>query len=256
MFRRQLRRLVPPVSTAFALCVLWIGQPAAQTTSLPSARQIIDKFLQATGGADTFKAIRSMHAKGVFSITGQQLGGELEMMAARPNKLLTRVRIEGIGPIEEGYDGKVGWSIDPIQGPALLKDRQLNERADEAWFDGPLHADDHVKSMTVIGRDEVLGRPAYRLKVVTTRGVEQFEFFDIENGLQVAVDASRDTPLGIVPTVTYLRDYQKFGPLLLPSKVVQRVLGQEQVFTFSSYEFDTVPPNTFDLPAPIKALIK
>jgi hypothetical protein len=55
------------------------------------------------------------------------------------------------------------------------------------------------------------GRDVYRLKVVTLRGNEQFELYDAENGLQVAVEASRDTPLGIVPSVALMKEYQKYG---------------------------------------------
>jgi len=257
MFRRHLGGLVPALSVGLALWMVGSAAPAAQAPAqLPSARAIVDRFVEVTGGAAAFKAVKSIRARGTFSITGQELSGPLDVMAARPDKLLTRVTIGSIGQIEEGYDGKVGWSIDPIQGPALVKDRQLIERADEAWFDAPLHLDDHMKSMTVIGREDLDGRSTYRLKVVTLRGTEQFELFDVENGLQVGVEASRDTPLGVLPAVTYLRGYQKFGALMMPTKVVQRVLGQEQTFTFTEYEFDKVPANAFDLPAPIKALIK
>ena len=38
--------------------------------------------------------------------------------------------------------------------------------------------------------------------------------------------------------------------------MVQRILGIEQVMQISSYEFDVVPPEVFDLPPAIKALIK
>jgi len=72
----------------------------------------------------------------------------------------------------------------------------------------------------------------------------------------VAVEASRDTPLGIVPSVVLMKEYQKFGAVQMPTRVVQRVLGQEHIFAFSSYEFDSVPAETFDLPPAIKALIK
>ena len=62
--------------------------------------------------------------------------------------------------------------------------------------------------------------------------------------------------MGAVPTTTTFRDYQKFGTLMYPTKVVQSLLGIEQVVTFTSYEFDTVPASAFALPAVIKALIK
>ena len=59
-----------------------------------------------------------------------------------------------------------------------------------------------------------------------------------------------------MPTTTMFRDYQRFGQLTFPAKVVQRLLGIEQVVTFTLYEFDTVPPTMFDFPPVIKALIK
>lgn len=260
MVRRYARRLVRPASLLSVIALVWsTGVWAEQSpqTSLPSARDIISKYVEATGGSAAFKSVSSMRAKGVFTITGQQMSGELEMMAARPNKLLTRITITGIGgPVEEGFDGKVGWSIDPFRGPALVTGRGLEERADEAWFDAPLHGTDQVKEMTVLGKEEFDGRQAYRVKVVSHRGTEQFELFDEKTGLQAGVEATRETPLGIIPTVTMFRDYQQFGELTFPSKVVQRIMGQEQVFTFTLYEFNSVPPSVFELPPPIKALIK
>lgn len=259
MVRRYARDLVRPLLLLSAIALTWssgLFAEQAPQAALPAARDIINKYIEATGGSAAFKSVSSMRAKGVFTITGQQISGELEMMAARPNKLLTRITITAIGLAEEGYDGKVGWSIDPFRGPALITGRGLDERADEAWFDAPLHGTDLVKEMTVVGREDFDGRPVYRVKVVSLRGTEQFELFDEKTGLQAGVEATRETPLGIIPTVTMFRDYQRFGQLTFPSKVVQRIMGQEQIFTFTLYEFNSVPPSVFELPAPIKALIK
>jgi zinc protease len=254
MVRRSPGRLSCALAVAFAVTLGAI--PATQAQKLPTAREIVDRFIKASGGEAALQAIKSIRVKGTFSIAGQSLTGDLDMMSARPNKLLMRVSIPAIGTVEEGFDGKIGWSIDPLQGPSLVIDRQLSERADEAWFDAELHKDDYIKEMTVVGRELLDKRDVYRLKVVTLRGNEQFELYDVENGLQVAVEASRDTPLGIVPSVVLMKEYQKFGAVLMPTRVVQRVLGQEHIFAFTSYEFDLVPPNAFDLPPTIKVLIK
>jgi hypothetical protein len=254
MIRRSPGRLSCALAVAFAVTQGVV--PATQAQKLPTAREIVDRFVKASGGEAALQAIKSMRVKGTFSIVGQSLGGDLEMMSARPNKLLMRVSVPAIGMIEEGFDGKIGWSINPLEGPSLVTDRQLSERADEAWFDAELHKDDYIKEMSVVGRESLDKRDVYRVKVVTVRGNEQFELYDAENGLQVAVEASRDTPLGIVPSVVLMKDYQKFGAVLMPTRVVQRVLGQEHVFVTTSCEFDSVPANTFDLPPAIKALIK
>src|SRR5690242_10881620 len=108
MVRRYARRLVRAGSLIAAIALLCqtgtvAGQSAAQ---LPSAREIVDRYVEAIGGTVAFKAVSSMKALGTFKITGQAMSGSLEMMAARPSKLLTRITIAGIGPVEEGYDGK------------------------------------------------------------------------------------------------------------------------------------------------------
>jgi hypothetical protein len=253
MVRRSLGSL--GCALAVVLVATQASVPARQEHKLPTAREIVDTFVKAIGGADAFKAIESMRVKGTFTIVGQALTGDIDMMAARPNKLLMRVSIPAIGTVEEGFDGRVGWSINPLQGPSLVTDRQLSERADEAWFDAELHQKDYIREMSVVGREVLDKRDVYRLKVVTLRGNEQFELYDAQSGLQVATEASRDTPLGIVPAVTFMKEYQKYGSILVPTRVVQRVLGQEHLFAFSSYEFNSVPATAFDLPPAIKALL-
>lgn len=256
MVRRGLRGLIAMLSIAAGAILLMSAVPRAQQAPLPGARDVIDRFLQAAGGADAFKAVRSMRGRGTLSIPAQKLSGEVEVMATRPNKMITRATIPGIGRLEEAFDGKIGWSIDPVSGPALVTGRALIERADESWFDAPLHGPDYVREMTVVGREEFDKRPAYKIKVVLASGTEQSEYFDVETALQIGLEATRETPFGSAPTTTIYRDYRKYGALMLPATQVQRILGIEQVVTFTSYEFDVVPASTFDLPPVIKALIK
>jgi hypothetical protein len=233
--------------------------PASAQTSmapLPSARAVIDRSVQAAGGAAAFKAVRSIRAKGTLAIPSQNLTGDFEMLATRPNKTLTRATLAGVGSLEEGYDGKVGWSIDPVSGPVLVVGRALMERADESWFDAPLHADNFVRQVSIVGREDFDRRAAYRLKVTLASGLEQEELFEVDSGLQIGLEARRDTPFGSAPTTTIYRDYKKFGALMLPTTQVQRILGIEQVVTVESYEFNAVPAGAFDLPPAVKALIK
>ena len=74
--------------------------------------------------------------------------------------------------------------------------------------------------------------------------------------MQIGQEARRELPVGTAPITTIYRDYQKQGKVMMAMTQVQRVLGIEQVVTFTSFEFDTVPASAFDLPPAIKALIK
>ena len=223
--------------------------------TLPDARAIINRHVAAIGGEQAYRAVQSMRVRGRVAMAAQGIAGDIEVMSARPARLLYRTTIPGLGRIENGYDGTVGWSLSPIAGPELLTGRQLTEAADDAWFDGTLHEPSRVREMTTLGRQQFDDKPAYKVRVVMTSGSQQFEYYDVESGLQLGSEATRATPQGLVQTVNILRDYKRFGPLMQATVFVQRALGFEQVVTISSCEYDVVPAETFELPAPIRALI-
>ena len=226
----------------------------AQDSTLPSGRDLVRRHVAAIGGEAAFTAIASMRLRGHFEITGQNIAAEFEEFAARPDKLLMRADIPGIGHTEQGYDGRIAWTIDPQTGPRLLKDRERDEAIADADFDGPLHLPERVKAMTTVGRVTFEGRPAYKVHVVLASGVEQDEYFDVDSGLQIGWEARRATPLGVVPTTAVLRDYKKFGLVFQPTTLVQKALFIEQVLRVTSVEYDTVPANAFDPPPSIKAM--
>jgi hypothetical protein len=253
----QLFRSLFLALVAAGLVTMAPGAGAAQGVAqpLPTGRELVARHVAALGGEDVFRSMTSILARGRWEIPAQRISGALELRSARPAKLLYRVTVPGIGRIESGYDGRVGWSISPISGPELMTGRQLSETADEAWFDGALHLSDHVRELTTIGLETFDNKPAYRVRVVFRSGNEQFEFFEAASGLQIGTEAVRTTSQGNVPTVNILRDYRRFGPMLQATTVVQRALGFEQVVTITSCEYDTVTPDVFEPPAEIKALI-
>jgi hypothetical protein len=257
MFRRRPRGLVP--SIFFALATVMLGlpvRPQAGQDPLPTARALVDRAVDVSGGAAAFKAVKSTRMKGTISIPDQNMSGDIEVLSARPNKVIMRATIAAFGQIEEGFDGKVGWSINPMTGPALVTGKALEQRAEELWFDAPLHAPDHVRDMTVAGRETFDQRPAYRVKVVMASGAEQTEFFDVDSGQQIGIEATHETPMGPAPTRTMFRDFKKFGAMTMPTTQVERIMGLEQIVTATSVEFNVVPATAFDLPPRIKALIK
>jgi len=256
MFRRGARRLVPLLSCSAAICLLVATSPQAAQAPLPSARSIVDRSIKVTGGAEAFKALRSIHVKASVSIPSQNMTGELDVKSARPNKVVSHGKVTGIGDLDEGFDGKVAWMIDPMNGPALVTGKALTQRTSDAWFDAPLHAADYVRTMTVLAQETFDKRPAYKVKVVLVSGLEKTEFFDVETGFLIGIESVHELPMGSVPTRETFRDFRKYGALMMPAQQIERVLGLEQIVTISSYEFNAVPNSAFDLPPTIKALIK
>ena len=62
--------------------------------------------------------------------------------------------------------------------------------------------------------------------------------------------------MGPITGTTVETDYRKFGPLLQATTIKSMAMGLQQVVTLTSVEYDKVDPTTFELPTPIKALVK
>jgi hypothetical protein len=67
---------------------------------------------------------------------------------------------------------------------------------------------------------------------------------------------AQETPQLSVEVNVQLADYQKFGELLQPAKLVQRVANVEHVITISIISYEPVPDKEFEMPPEVKALLK
>jgi hypothetical protein len=235
-------------------------RPASQQTGadavLPAPRIIIDRHIVAVGGRAAIQARTSTHATGTVSIPSAGMTGSVDVFAAKPDKSLLRITLAGIGALEEGYDGKIGWSLSPMTGPTLTQGKELEQKRFDSDFLSELHTDTRYESMTTLEKTDFEGRPCYKLRLVRRGGGEDIEFYDVETGLKAGTITTRESPMGSITGTSIETDYKKFGPLLQPTTIKQTVMGIQQVITLTSVEYDKVDPAIFDAPAQIKALVK
>lgn len=232
-----------------------VVKPAIETP-LPGARSIINRHLEAIGGRAAILSHSSTRATGTFTMPSAGLTGTIEVMAAKPNKNVVKVKIGGVGEIVEAFDGTRGWSISPMSGPMLLEGKPLEDRQFDADYYADLHDDSRFLSMTTIEQTEFDGRQCYKVKLVRKNGSEDMEFFDVKTGLKAGRTATRETPMGAMTATHVETDYKKFGNLLVPTTIKNTIMGMQQVITIQTVEYDNVSASTFEPPAEIKALIK
>ena len=223
---------------------------------LPPARTIIDRHVEAIGGRKAVLAHKSTHASGTMSMASSGVSGSVDVYAARPNKSVVKLTLGGIGEVLEGFDGTVGWSMSAITGPMLALGKELEQKKFDAAYDADLHDPARYKSIQTVEQTTFNGRPCYRLNLVQLDGTEDIEYYDVQTRLKIATIATRESPMGPVKVTVSYSDYKKFDDLLVPTTMKQSTMGLEQVLTFTSVEFDNVPPSMFEPPAAIKALIK
>ena len=228
--------------------------PPAVSPALPNADEVLKKSRVALGGEEAIKKHTTRSVKGTFEIPAQGMKGDLSIMAAAPDMIRVMVTLPGLGELQRGYDGKLGWSIDPAIGPRLLEGSELAEFKHSADFYDDLHDPKKFKSITVVGKTVFEGQDCYELKLVKDSGFEYTEFFSVATGLIVGGKLNASSQMGSVPVVSAVSDYKAFGGVLVPTITRQRMMGLEQLTTVISVSFDPIDPKAFELPPAIAAL--
>ncbi|MHC5004209.1 MAG: hypothetical protein ACYTJ0_13925 [Planctomycetota bacterium] len=228
--------------------------PAAQATDLPSADAVLTKYIKALGGEKAIREHNSMTMTGRMEIPSQGMGGDIIIRAAAPNRFLVTMTIAGMGEMRQGYDGKVGWAMNPMMGSMLIEDEMLEDLKREADFYADLNYKKNYKTMEVEDKTEFNGKQCYKLRLVSHNDQETTEYFDVENGLKVGGSSTSETPMGPMETVAVVQEYKDFDGVKVPTKLVIKQMGMEQMMTISSVSFAALDPTTFELPAEIKAL--
>ena len=229
---------------------------SAQAAALPPAQQIIDRYVAAIGGRDAILRHSSYRATGAFEMPAAGIRGDLELAHAKPNKMAMKVTIPGLGEMVSGYDGTVGWSVNPMQGPRLLEGKELEQMSSEAEFGNWLRAGSNITSRETVERTEMAGRPCYKVRIVWKSGRESFDCYSTETGLLIGTTTTQESPMGSVQVTSLVDEYKDFSGVKYATRMRQQMMGQEQVLTITSLEFDVVPPSAFEQPAAIQALVR
>lgn len=222
---------------------------------LPEAKEILENYTRAIGGKEAFRKHQSQRATGLVEMKAQGLSGKMEVFAQRPNKMLMKLNMPGIGDTTTGFDGQVGWMMTALTGPMLLEGNVRDQIATQADFDFALRDPADFESMKVEGIETFNGEKCYKVSLKHKTGFEATEFYSLKTGLQQGSISVQDSPLGPIKGTSTVVEYKKFHDLLLPAKVVQKSMGIETSMTFTEVHFDDVDPAVFEMPKEVRALL-
>src|SRR5262249_1329514 len=125
------------------------------TVALPSADQIIDKYVQAIGGKAAIEKQTSRVSKGSFELPAFGASGTAEICEKGPNKTLAVINVAGFGVVQEGFDGKVAWFQDPQNGLREKTGAELAAAKLDAELQKPIKIKQLYPKLAVKGKDKV-----------------------------------------------------------------------------------------------------
>lgn len=206
------------------------GNPVAEKASAPvtlTAEQIFAKFIERTGGAAKYAAIKDRTIEVSGKIQGMDM--KIRTIQRSPASLYQEVAMMGMVQ-KQVFNGTAGWTSSPM-GSKDLTGEELEDIQKEAAIEsyGALPALG-VKA-EVTGRKDVKGRECYEVTLTTKSGSVSRHYFDVKDFLKVREASVKNTPRGPVEQVTDLSDYKPFGGVLIPTKNEQTVMGTTFVLT-------------------------
>jgi hypothetical protein len=206
----------------FALAVLLATQTSAQTVD-----ELIKKNIDAHGGIQKLKAVKSLKATGKVMQQGLEI--PLTLIQKRPAFFRTEVTFQGKTQLA-AYDGETGWKIDPFQGtsePEKIAGDDLKDMQEQSDMDGGfVDYKDKGHTVELLGKEDMEGTPVYKLKLTLKTGSVRTIYLDAENYLELRVTAKRKTPGGEIEVDQYLGNYKAINGIVSAFSIETKVKGQ------------------------------
>lgn len=210
------------VAIIFVAAVFLAPAGWAQDQKTPTVDELVTRNIEAKGGAAALQSLQSVRFTGKLLVNEGQIELGYLQTKKRPGAVRTDATLQGMTAVQ-AYDGKEGWKISPFQGrkdPEKLSADDVKSLIEDAEIDGPL-VDWKTKGSTVdyLGREDVDGTLAYKLKVVRKDGDVSFVYLDPDHFLEIRVLTQRIEHGAQTEVETDLGDYEKIGGVFLPFSV-------------------------------------
>lgn len=239
---------------ASAIATVALGSTRqANAQSTMTVDSVIGRNIAARGGLDRIRAVQSERLNGQIRI-GPGAQGPLVLELKRPNHMRMEMTLVD-KVILRGYDGRVGWSVNPFSRhpvPQVMSDDDARNAAAEADIDGPL-VDYAAKGNKVelVGLDTLGVKTAYRLRVTMSSGDVDTYYVDSHSYLIIKWEGARMISGSPSQLESIFTNYKPVNGIMFPFRVESYTKGdpqsQELVFETISLN-DALPDTRFAMP--------
>jgi hypothetical protein len=222
-----------------------------------TADELIAKNIQARGGMEKIKGIRTLRMRGKFE-GGGGFTAAVTQENQRPDLIRETFTLQGMTAVQ-AYDGSTGWQIQPFGGkkdPELMGEDDLRDLLLDADFDGPL-VDYKEKGSTVefLGHDVVDGDDALRLKVTLKNGDIIFDYLDPDTFIEIRKEIQQFIRGSVRDRVVGYGSYKPVDGVMYPFSISQGPKNHPEAQTTTVRKMEanvTIDPADFALPASLK----
>jgi photosynthetic reaction center cytochrome c subunit len=253
--------VTPSLDTVYGTADLEADDIFAAAPGAPPADQILDKYIQAVGGAQRLTSVTSYAAHGTsIGFAGAGGGGRVEIFAKAPDQRATYIHFADPerGDSTRTFDGRAGWIATPL---TVVRRYPLGGgELDGARLDAQLAFPAQIKQVLTRWRTGASTTiDDHDVEVVQGSGPNGFFatlYFDRQSGLLVRLVRYSRSPIGRVPTQVDYSDYRDVGGIKIPFRWTFSWLDGRDAFELSDVQLnvpiDVAKFGTPPIPAPPK----
>ncbi|MEP7014924.1 MAG: hypothetical protein ABI925_05745 [Verrucomicrobiota bacterium] len=220
--------------------------------------ELVAQNVKAKGGPEALRALKAVRLTGKMLVSQGQLELGYVQIRKKPDAVRDEISLQGMTQIA-ACDGKEAWRIAPFRGrkdPEKMSADDVKELVEEAEIDGPL-VDWQTKGSTVeyLGKEDVDGTMAYKLKVVRKNGNVSFVYLDPDHFLEIRILTQRMKHGAQVEEETDLSDYEKINGVFIPFSIESGAKGdtdKQKVVIEKAEGNGSVDDSLFHFPGPAK----
>lgn len=218
----------------FLLPALFVSLMGTGAVSAQSVDEIIAKNIQARGGLEKLKAVKSLRTTVKFS--DGSFRAEFRQENKRPGKVKEEFIVQGMAQIQ-AYDGKTGWQISPFSGrkdPDLLSQDDMKSLIVDGDIDGPLvDYKEKGHKAELVGHDSMEGTDCFKIKLSMKNGDVRYYYLDTDSYLELKVEVQTTIRGALQESELYYGDYEQVNGIYYPFAVEQAQKGSSSRQQFS-----------------------
>jgi photosynthetic reaction center cytochrome c subunit len=217
------------------------GDPFEQAPGQPAADRVLDRYVQAIGGAERLGNLTSLVAKGTYQGFDDAAKNALEIFAEAPGHRATIVHTLS-GDSTTTYDGRAGWIAAPeTEKPVpllALTGQELDgvKLEAELWF--PARIKQALRNWRVGVPMTIGDREVQPVQGTTAGGATVTLCFDSESGVLSRLVRFSESPVGRLVTQIDYADYREVAGIRMPFRWTVSWLNGR-----STFELTDVQPN-------------
>jgi hypothetical protein len=231
-----------------------------QADGMPSADSLLDKYIQAVGGAQKLATMTSLVATGVYEGSPVSLmpgDSPLEIFAKAPNQRTTILHADA-GDATTSYDGRAAWSAAPAVSVPVPVVPLTGTDLDAANVEAALTFPGRIKQTLTdwrVGFPYTIDNNEVQVVQGTSSGkLPVLLFFDSKSGLLVRVVRYKNLSIGRIPIRTDYSDYRDVSGIKIPFRMKLTDVAGQGTMRLTDVRLNApIDPAKFAKPAPAAA---